>query len=106
QSMIRSDYSKEYRIIEPPSFTTIDGQRTGTFLYTVKDNYPENSPKLAVQHWITFKDGVGYDIMYVSTPDTFDNPDEKAIRDNLIKSIKFTGGNNMTNINNSTSRFN
>ena len=102
---IDSDYSKEIKVIEQPSFLTIDGQRAGTFLYTSKDKYEENAVKSAIQTWIvTPTPGQGYIIMFSTSPDNFDMPEVIEIRDHIIKSIKFLGVGNTTE-SNKPSRF-
>jgi len=100
-----SDYSKEQRTIEAPSFISIDGYRAGTFLFTSKDKYETNSPEIAMQIWMIFVGSHGYDINFLATTDNYDSPENIEIRDHFIKSIKFTGQGNNTNTVNSTSRF-
>jgi hypothetical protein len=102
---IGSDYSQEYRVIEQPSFVDIDGQKTGTFLFTMKDKYEDSPQAFAIQNWITFiGNHHGYLIGFWSPTSYFDAPENKEIRDHFISSIKFLGKNNATN-NNITNRF-
>lgn len=86
---ITGDYSKEYRVIEKPSFIVIDNLDTGTFLFTSKDKYEDYAIKWARQYWITFNNDKGYLIAYTSSADTFDNPENIEIRDKFINSIRF-----------------
>ncbi len=86
---LRSDYSREYRVIEQPSFITIGGKDAGTFLFTDKDKYEEYALKWATQRWIVFNGVHGYLISYTSSAETFDNPANKEIRDKFINSIRF-----------------
>lgn len=88
---IGSDYSREYRVIEKPSFITIGGVDAGTFLFTDKDKYEDYALKWATQRWIILNNDHGYLISYMSSADTFDNAENTSIRDLFIKSIKFLG---------------
>ena len=99
---ISRDYSKEYNIIEKPSFPTIDGQKAGTFLVSSKDKYEDNPSTWGTQMWLVYVGDHGYLITFFTTTDVFDNPENVQVRDHFIKSIKFLG--NTTNAN-ATSRF-
>jgi hypothetical protein len=94
-----TDYTHDWRTIESPTFLTIDGQRSGTFLLTFEEKY-ETDPILgASQYWVTMVGNNAYTITFFSTPETFDSPENTEIRDRFIKSIKFLGlNNNATNI--------
>lgn len=94
-----SDYSYEYKTIESPSFFNIDGQKTGTFVYTGKEKYSTDAVTVAVQPWITFIGSGGYLISFMTTSDMFDSPENIEIRDHLIKSIKFLGASDTTQSN-------
>jgi hypothetical protein len=98
-------YTFDYRTIESPSFLNIDGQRSGTFLITFKLKYETVPITGAQQFWITMVGNNGYMINFMSSPETFDSPENIEIRDHFIKSIKFLGANNQTN-SNMTNRFN
>ena len=93
---LRSDYSREYRVIELPSFITIGDKDAGTFLFTDQDKYEEYALKWATQRWIVFNEDHGYLISYTSSAETFDNPTNKEIRDKFINSIKFINQTNTT----------
>jgi hypothetical protein len=88
---INYDYSKEYRVIEQPSFLTVDGQKIGTFLFTSKDKYEDYASTWGTQDWFVFVGTHGYLITFFATTDTFDSPENIAIRDKFINSIKFLG---------------
>jgi hypothetical protein len=93
---ITTDYSKEYKVIEQPTFLTIDGQQAGTFLYTSKDKYEENAVRVATQIWVVGVGDRAYLIWFTNTPSNFDKPEVTEIRDHFINSIKFLGVNNAT----------
>ena len=97
--------TKEVRIIEKPSFTTIDTQKTGTFLITLEEKYEKYPIKIAAQEWLTFVGDRGYIIGYVASTGSFDNQENIEIRDHFIKSIKFLDAEPSSNTINSTSRF-
>jgi hypothetical protein len=99
-------FGYEFKSIEKPSFITIDGQKTGTFLFTMEEKYKDVSPKLAVQQWITFVGDIGYSFTFTALTGSFDNPENMEIRDHFIKSLKFLGDKiPTTTTSNSTSRF-
>jgi hypothetical protein len=104
KSTITGDYGKEVKVIEQPSFTTIDGQRAGSFLYTTKDKYEEFGTKVAAQYWIVFAGNHGYLLAFDAVSSVFDDPQNKEIRDHFIKSIDFLGVSNTTQ-SNQPSRF-
>jgi len=97
--------TNEIRIIEKPSFTTIDSQKTGTFLITLEEKYEKFPIKIATQEWLTFVGDRGYIIGYVASTGSFDNQENTEIRDSFIKSIKFLNVEPTTSTTNSTSRF-
>lgn len=89
-----SDIPDFGRTILNPSFTTINGHLTGTFLLSFAEGQYETDPLKGVwQYWTTFNGGHGYTIVFVSTPDSFLTPDYTEVRDQFINSIKFLGGN-------------
>jgi hypothetical protein len=93
---ISSDYSKEYKVIEQPSFLTIDGHKAGTYLYTTKDKYEDDAVTMARQDWIVTAGDHFYLIGFGALPNVFDTPELTEVRDHLIKSIHFTNSNNAT----------
>jgi|SRR5215211_6496978 len=95
----------DVRIIEKPSFITIDNQKTGTYLITLEKKYEKYPSKLASQFWLTFVGERGYLISNTALASNFDTPENTGIRDHLIKSIKFLDVDTSTTTTNSTSRF-
>ena len=97
--------TNEARIIEKPSFTTIDSQKTGTFLITLEEKYEKYPIKIATQQWLTFVGDRGCIIGYVASTGSFDNQENIEIRNHFIKSIKLLDAEPATSTTNSTSRF-
>ena len=93
------DNEYEFKIIESPSFGSVDSQRTGSFLMTFKQKNEIDPITGAVKYWITFAGNSGYKIEFMATPENFDTPDNIEIRDQFIESIIFLGQNNATNTN-------
>ena len=93
------DNEYEFKIIESPSFVTIDNQRTGSFLLMFKQKNEVDPITGAVKYWITFVGNSGYKMEFMATPENFDTPDNIVIRDQFIESIVFLGQNNVTNTN-------
>ena len=93
------DNEYEFKIIESPSFVSIDSQRTGSFLLTFKEKNEIDPITGAVKYWITFVGNSGYKMEFMATPENFDTPDNIEIRDQFIESIIFLGQNNATNTN-------
>lgn len=91
------DYEYEYKIIESPSFVSIDSQRTGSFLMTFKQKNEIDPITGAVKYWITFVGNSGYMMQFMATPENFNTPDNIEIRDQFIESIVFLGQSNATN---------
>lgn len=91
------DNEYEFKIIESPSFGSVDSQRTGSFLMTFKQKNEIDPITGAVKYWITFAGNSGYKIEFMATPENFDTPDNIEIRDQFIESIIFLGQNNATN---------
>ncbi|MGD1836419.1 MAG: hypothetical protein ACPKQO_11945 [Nitrososphaeraceae archaeon] len=83
------DFGNEYKTIESPSITSINGKETGTFLFTEKDKYEDFATKYAKQMWITDVDSALYNFAFVSPTSTFDSQENIEIRDHFINSIKF-----------------
>jgi hypothetical protein len=92
------DYEYEYKIIESPSFVSIDSQRTGSFLMTFKQKNEIDPITGAVKYWMTFVGNSGYKMEFMATPENFNSPDNIQIRDKFIESIVFLGHNDATNI--------
>ena len=85
------DYEYEYKIIESPSFVSIDSQRTGSFLMTFKQKNEIDPITGAVKYWITFVGNSGYKMEFMATPENFNSLDNIEIRDRFIESIVFLG---------------
>jgi hypothetical protein len=92
------DNEYEFKIIESPSFVTIDSQRTGSFLLAFKQKNEIDPITGAVKYWITFVGNSGYKMEFMATPENFDTADNIEIRNQFIESIIFLGQNNATNI--------
>jgi hypothetical protein len=92
------DYEYEYKIIESPSFVSIDSQRTGSFLMTFKQKNEIDPITGAVKYWMTFVSNSGYKMEFMATPENFNSSDNIQIRDKFIESIVFLGHNDATNI--------
>lgn len=90
------DNEYEFKIIESPSFVTIDNQRTGSFLLMFKQKNEADPITGAVKYWITFVGNSGYKMEFMATPENFDTPDNIEIRDQFIESIVFLGQSNAT----------
>jgi hypothetical protein len=91
------DNEYEFKIIESPSFGSVDSQRTGSFVMTFKQKNEIDPITGAVKYWITFAGNSGYKMEFMATPENFDTPDNIEIRDQFIESIIFLGQNNATN---------
>ena len=91
------DNEYEYKIIESPSFVSIDSQRTGSFLMTFKQKNEIDPITGAVKYWITFVGNSGYMMQFMATPQNFNTPDNIEIRDQFIESIVFIGQSKDTN---------
>ena len=91
------DNEYEFKIIESPSFVSIDNQRTGSFMLMFKQKNEVDPVSGAVKYWITFVGNSGYKMEFMATPENFDTLDNIEIRDQFIESIIFLGQNNATN---------
>ena len=98
KSSIDSDYSKEYKVIEQPSFTTIGNQKAGTYLFTHKDKYEDFAARWASQHWMTYVGNHGYLLSFMTSTNQFDSPEMTQIRDQFLKSVTFLGDTNQQSI--------
>jgi hypothetical protein len=91
------DNEYEFKIIESPSFGSVDSQRTGSFVMTFKQKNEIDPITGAVKYWITFVGNSGYKMEFMATPENFDTPDNIEIRDQFIESIIFLGQTNARN---------
>jgi hypothetical protein len=92
QDIKNSAVRQDVNVIEAPSYTTIDNQKTGTYLITMKEKYDDDAIKIASQLWEVFVGNHGYLISFTSIASTFDSPENIEFRDHFIKSIKFLNG--------------
>jgi hypothetical protein len=89
KNAIRYDSSKEYSVIEFPSFVSIDNQNAGTFVFTQKDKYDVNSTPWAVQVWLVYVGDHGYLISFASQSNMFFTPENTEVREHFLNSINF-----------------
>jgi hypothetical protein len=87
----RAMFGYDVRTIEEPTYLTIDGHKAGTFLVTFKEKFSGYGVKGAIQQWIIFVGNIGYLIMFSSSANIFDSPENIDIRDHFINSIKYIG---------------
>lgn len=84
-----SNAPNKYEIIQPPSFTTIDGQMTGTFISYSRHRFGDAELETVEQFWLTYVGSVDYYLMaFIAPIQSFSNPDNVIIRNQLINSIK------------------
>jgi hypothetical protein len=97
KSSIDSDYGKEYKVIEQPSFTSIGNHKAGTYLFTHKDKYEDYATRWASQHWIVYVGNHGYLLSFMASTNQFDSPELTQIRNQFLKSIGFLGDTDQKN---------
>jgi len=102
---LTSTYKYDTRVIEPPSYLTIDNQSTGSFLMTFEQKYETYPVTLAIQYWITFVGDHGYTFAFISNPEEFDSPSNTEIRDHFIKSINFLNATTNNTVSHIPNRF-
>ena len=90
-------HDNENKIVESPSFVSIDSQMTGSFLLMFKQKNEIDPITGAVKYWITFVGDSGYKMEFMATPENFNTPDNIEIRDQFIESIVFLGQSNASN---------
>jgi hypothetical protein len=84
-----SNAPNKYEIIQPPSFTTIDGQMAGTFISYSRHRFGDAELKTVEQFWLTYVGSVNYYLMaFIAPIQSFSNPDNVISRNQLINSIK------------------
>ena len=66
--------SKEFIVMEPPSFTTINGLKTGTFLYALADRYGDSQLDSTQQIWLTYVGQKYYLMTFVTAVHSFYTP--------------------------------
>jgi hypothetical protein len=85
--------SKEFVVMEPPSFTTINGLKTGTFLYALADKYGESELDSTQQVWLTYVGQKYYLMSFITPLHSFFTPQNSEMLGQFLKSIKFLGHN-------------
>jgi len=84
-----SNSPNKYEIIQPPSFTTIDGQMAGTFISYSRHRFGDTELETVEQFWLTYVGSVDYYLMaFIAPIQSFSNPDNVMIRNHLVKSVK------------------
>lgn len=87
-----------YEIIQPPSFTTIDGQMAGTFISYLRHRFGDAELETVEQFWLTYVGSADYYLMAFMAPiQSFSNPENVMIRSQFINSIKILEAADMTN---------
>ena len=83
----KTSSSPSFKMIQPLDFSkyTISGERAGTYVYTNK----LTSHITESQALLTIHNGKHYLFIYSAFPPQFDSPGQKAIRDHILKSIRF-----------------
>lgn len=95
EESLKDFMGNKYMSIESPKFMTIDEKRAGTYSYIYDDFEGEPNPWVT-KVWVVFVADHSYDISFGGPANTFDTHENKIIRDEFIKSIKFIDGNNKT----------
>ena len=91
-----SNALNKYEIIQPPSFTTIDGQMTGTFISYSRHRFGDAELETVEQFWLTYVGSLDYYLMSFITPiQSFSNSDNAMIRNHLVNSIKLLDATDM-----------
>ena len=84
-----SNALNKYEIIQPPSFTTIDGQMTGTFISYSRHRFGDAELETVEQFWLTYVGSLDYYLMsFIAPIQSFSNSDNAMIRNHLVNSIK------------------
>lgn len=84
-----SNSLNKYEIIQPPSFTTIDGQMAVTFISYSRHRFGDAELETVEQFWLTYVGSVDYYLMsFISPIQSFSNSDNTMIRNQLVNSIK------------------
>ena len=83
--------SKEFIVMESPSFTTINGLKTGTFLYALADKYGDSQLDSTQQVWLTYVGQKYYLMTFVTPVYSFYTPQNSEMLRQFTKSVKFLG---------------
>jgi hypothetical protein len=83
----KTSSSPSFKMIQPLDFSkyTINGEKAGIYVYTNK----LTSHITESQALLTIHNGKHYLFIYSGFPPQFDSPEQKAIRDHILKSIRF-----------------
>jgi hypothetical protein len=83
----KTSSSPSFKMIQPLDFSkyTINGEKAGIYVYTNK----LTSHTTESQALLTIHNGKHYLFIYSGFPPQFDSPEQKAIRDHILKSIRF-----------------
>jgi hypothetical protein len=91
-----SNALNKYEIIQPASFTTIDGQMTGTFISYSRHRFGDAELETFEQFWLTYVGPVDYYLMsFIAPIKSFSNSDNAMIRNHLVNSIKLLDATDM-----------
>ena len=95
-----SNALNKYEIIQPPSFTTIDGQMTGTFISYSRHRFGDAELETVEQFWLTYVGSLDYYLMsFIAPIQSFSNSDNAMIRNHLVNSIKLLDATDMAKLN-------
>src|SRR5688500_9465805 len=88
----KNNSSPEIKVIENPSYLTIDGRKAGTFTYMAKDKF-EDLSVTKTKVWIVLARDGYYTLGFGTDTDTnlFHSPEYAEIRDRFINSTRFLG---------------
>jgi len=93
-----SNALNEYEIIQPPSFTTIDGQIAGTFISYARHRFGDTELETFEQFWLTYVGSVDYYLMsFIAPIQSFSNSDNAMVRNHLVNSIELLDATDMAN---------
>lgn len=93
-----SNAPNAYEIIQPPSFTTIDGQMAGTFISYSRHRFGDAELETVEQFWLTYVGSVDYYLVaFIAPIQLFTNPDNVMIRSQFINSIRILDADDMIN---------
>lgn len=93
-----SNAPNKYEIIQPLSFTTTDGQMAGTFISYSRHRFGDAELETVEQFWLTYVGSVDYYLMaFIAPIQSFSNPENVIIRNQLINSIKILDVTDMAN---------
>ena len=91
-----SNALNKYEIIQSPSFTTIDGQMTGTFISYSRHRFGDAELETVEQFWLTYVGSLDYYLMsFIAPIQSFSNSDNAMIRNHLVNSIKLLDATDM-----------